>query len=176
MNWEAIGAAGEVFGALVVVATLVYLSRQISEQVKAATTENMSSWLSDYNSLVLRLTDSGETADIIRRGLADFDSLGGKDKTRFHMWIVTHTLTAQNLFLQQKSEFMNEHITEMVLAVNASVIKTNGGAQWWAYTKPTVEPSFAAEMERRIEEGPSVADLFPWIVMAENENEGTPNK
>ena len=35
MNWEAIGAIGEISGALAVVLTLLYLARQISESRKA---------------------------------------------------------------------------------------------------------------------------------------------
>lgn len=39
MNWEAIGAIGEVSGALAVVLTLLYLARQISESRKATIAE-----------------------------------------------------------------------------------------------------------------------------------------
>ncbi len=36
MNWEAIGAVGEIFGALAVVATLFYLTRQNHQSTKVA--------------------------------------------------------------------------------------------------------------------------------------------
>ena len=35
MNWEAIGAVGEVLGAVAVVLTLIYLSLQIRQNTKA---------------------------------------------------------------------------------------------------------------------------------------------
>ena len=38
MNWTAIGAVGEVLGALAVVATLLYVARQLEEQGRALTT------------------------------------------------------------------------------------------------------------------------------------------
>ena len=38
MNWEAIGALGEVLGAVSVLVTLLYLSRQISASNKALDT------------------------------------------------------------------------------------------------------------------------------------------
>ena len=37
MNWDAIGAAGEILGALAVVATLIYFGRQISQANRIAT-------------------------------------------------------------------------------------------------------------------------------------------
>jgi hypothetical protein len=38
MNWEAIGAIGEVLGALAVIVTLVYLAVQIRQNTAAALT------------------------------------------------------------------------------------------------------------------------------------------
>ena len=40
MNWEAISAVGEIFGAAAVVATLVYLASQIRAQSRANEIEN----------------------------------------------------------------------------------------------------------------------------------------
>ena len=93
MNWDAIGAIGEVLGAVVVVGTLLYLSRQISQQTAAATTENMSSWLSDYNGLILKVLDDGEVTDVVRRGFANFSAMSGHDQMRFHAWMITHDLS-----------------------------------------------------------------------------------
>ena len=38
MNWEAIGAVGELLGALVVIVTLLYLAQQVSQSVKVSKT------------------------------------------------------------------------------------------------------------------------------------------
>ena len=58
MNWEAIGAIGETVGAIAVVATIIYLARQVrdnSRQVKINTTQSYASLVQDgfapiYNS------------------------------------------------------------------------------------------------------------------------------
>jgi hypothetical protein len=50
MNWDAIGAIGEILGALAVVATIVYLARQVrdnSKQVKLNTTQSYASLAQD---------------------------------------------------------------------------------------------------------------------------------
>jgi flagellar biogenesis protein FliO len=36
MNWEAIGAVGKIFGAIAVIATLIYLAKQIRQQISRA--------------------------------------------------------------------------------------------------------------------------------------------
>jgi len=60
MNWEAIGAIGEIIGAAAVVATLVYLARQIRAQSKAYEIENFNGLMDGYNQFnSLLATDKG---------------------------------------------------------------------------------------------------------------------
>ena len=49
MNWEAIGALGEVLGAVSVLITLLYLSRQISASNKALDTTGFTAMMEGYN-------------------------------------------------------------------------------------------------------------------------------
>ena len=49
MNWDAIGAVGEVVGAIAVIATLVYLSLQIRQQNKSQQLEVKESILEGFN-------------------------------------------------------------------------------------------------------------------------------
>ena len=75
MNWEAIGAIGELFGAIAVVATLMYLARQMRQDARATTGETMGSWLADYNNMLLEILRDPEVARICRQGLTDFEQL-----------------------------------------------------------------------------------------------------
>ena len=49
MNWDAIGAIGEVCGAIAVVITLVYLSRQLRENTKSIKLQSVESTFSEWN-------------------------------------------------------------------------------------------------------------------------------
>lgn len=56
MNWDAIGAAGEIIGALAVIGTLVYLARQISQSVdlaRASQNRSLMESYEGYNDLIL---------------------------------------------------------------------------------------------------------------------------
>jgi len=60
MNWEAIGAIGEIMGAAAVVATLVYLAKQIRAQSKANESENFNGLMDGFNQFnSLLATDKG---------------------------------------------------------------------------------------------------------------------
>ena len=75
MNWEAIGAVGEIVGAIATVFTLAYLALQIRQNttsVKAASAGSFRSAQTDFNALICQ---DRETAELYDRGLEDPDSL-----------------------------------------------------------------------------------------------------
>ena len=69
MNWEAIGAIGEILGAAAVVATLIYLAKQLGQNTRALRSSSYDSYnetanaLSDFQALHAR-----ELADIFDSG------------------------------------------------------------------------------------------------------------
>ena len=75
MNWEAIGAIGETVGAIAVVATIIYLARQVrdnSRQVKINTTQSYASLVQDGFAPIY---NSQETIKIWHQGQTNPDSL-----------------------------------------------------------------------------------------------------
>ena len=73
MNWDAIGAVGELLGALVVIATLLYLARQISQTnkiSKAAVARELQQKYSDLYTLIA--SDQGINALVTRLRSADY--------------------------------------------------------------------------------------------------------
>ncbi len=55
MNWEAIGAVGEILGAIGVIATLLYLTRQISLSSKAQKTATQHNILSEFRAAITQI-------------------------------------------------------------------------------------------------------------------------
>ena len=83
MNWEAIGAIGEILGAIAVLLTLIYLVAQIKQNtasVATATYESMMSGITDINLVV---AGNSELASILARGSVDPDSLDLEEAYRF---------------------------------------------------------------------------------------------
>ena len=83
MNWDAIGAIGEIIGAGAVAITLVYLTTQIRQNNRSlveATASSISDSLSKLNG---QLSASPELAEIFLRGREDPDSLTPIEFERF---------------------------------------------------------------------------------------------
>ena len=170
MNWEAIGAVGEILGAAAVVATLLYLARQMQRETRADTAATMDSWLADYNGMVLEITRDPEFARIFRQGLTDFEQLEENDQMRFHAWMVAHMLNAEVLFFQVKEGIMHELIGDQVLQFNAAMLKMKGGAYWWATAVSIWKPEFVEHMNKLIEDSTPINEVWPWFSTAGSEN------
>lgn len=152
MNWEAIGAVGEILGASAVVLTLIYLARQMKQEAVAARSGAMDSWLADYNTMVMEIVRDPEISLLMRQGLTDFEQLDPNDQTRFHGWLVAHLLNAQNLFFQTTEGIMHTHVAEQILLFNAAMLKMKGGSYWWNTARSIWRPQFVEHMDKLIEQ------------------------
>ena len=83
MNWDAIGAIGELVSAVVVLITLVYLAVQIRQNTVAVAASTMDSVQSANDELNLLILNSAEVASIIARGSDEPETLDPIEQFRF---------------------------------------------------------------------------------------------
>ena len=81
MNWEAIGAVGEILGACGVIATLFYLAVQVRVQNREARLAAMHDISTAFRESYTAFNDEG-IADIFVRGNKEFKSLSDTEKVR----------------------------------------------------------------------------------------------
>lgn len=86
MNWNAIGAIGELLGAAGVIITLVYVAIQLRENAKATRVDTADRVLRSVTASQSRLIQDGELADIVRRGTQDLSSLEPTERMRVRLW------------------------------------------------------------------------------------------
>jgi len=67
MNWEAIGAIGEILGAIAVVATLIYLAIQIKQSTRVARSATRQAIAESAQTLANDVINAPEMADILVR-------------------------------------------------------------------------------------------------------------
>ena len=83
MNWEAIGAVGEIVGALAVVASLLYLAIQIRHSRKESQAASRDSMARMTTDILLRVSENPDLASIFRRGQESIESLTDDEALRF---------------------------------------------------------------------------------------------
>jgi len=67
MNWDAIGAIGEIVGAIAVIATLVYLARQMSQSVDLARSSQNRGLMESYESYNELILGNPEVAELLAK-------------------------------------------------------------------------------------------------------------
>jgi hypothetical protein len=87
LNWDAIGAVGEVMGAVAVLVTLGYLAVQIRQNTQSVSTSVYESAMSGFNALTRDLTANADLASILIRAHADPASLDENEQLRLNAYI-----------------------------------------------------------------------------------------
>ena len=119
MNWDAIGAIGELIGAIAVFATLIYLAVQIRQSNRLA--------LAQYREMnrlaMVDITDpiirDRDLADLIERTRLKTDDADAADVRRVRSQLQNELLAAQSLFV--RGQLVGEKRMERVstrLAIN----------------------------------------------------------
>jgi len=83
MNWEAIGAIGEVLGAIGVIASLLYLAIQVRASTRAAVVEAKLESTRLLHKFIDYLIETPELNDIFLRGIEDLECLSEEEYYRF---------------------------------------------------------------------------------------------
>lgn len=148
MNWEAVGAIGEVVGAIAVVATLFYFAIQIRNSVasqKAVTADAIyKEWREHQRDTYV---SQPHNIELYVRGLKDFEALSAEEKRRFNFILSSEWLFIENLIRQYQYGNVDDDMYEAWMGFFASQITCDGGAQWWQQTKSSFLPAMVELMD-----------------------------
>jgi len=153
MNWDAIGAIGEIVGATGVIGTLIYLAIQVKASTAATGSENRSAIANGYREIVTLNLDP-DIARAFRNGLWDYPEMPFDSRVKFANLCSHEALLFQGAFAQYEVGQLERETYESYLSWFASVVSTPGGFKWWEEIgRPIYVPSLVAEVDRRISAG-----------------------
>jgi len=142
MNWDAIGAIGEVAGASVVIVTLIYLAQQVRNNLIESRLAAVHELSATYTAWVQTISVSSELATIWSAGLIDFDGLDEIGKTRFLLHCSAGMRIFEDAYIQYSSGRMNEtdwHPYKNLMRMNAG---TSGMAAYMERRKGLHSPDY----------------------------------
>lgn len=146
MNWEAIGAIGEILGAIGVIATIAYLSIQIRQNTKTqqsavaqATTASRTSW---YDLVI----SDPEVGDIWRKGTSQPDLLTEQERTRF-IWMLARIFSnLEEFHLQFQHGMLPEDQWITYRSFGRTMLENSLINDWWCSGMAVFTPSFTADL------------------------------
>ena len=148
MDWNAIGAIGEILGAIGVIVSLIYLGTQIrqnSQWLKASIVESAGDRLGDIVSTVMSNEDLSR---IIRIGMhGDTSELNIDERHRLALVMVRSFRGHEVSFAHNLSGLLDDQtyrgqIENMKLWMNSDIFD-----EWWRNTSPIFNSSFRAKVE-----------------------------
>jgi hypothetical protein len=131
VNWEAIGAIGQVVGAVAVVISLIYLAREVRRNTGATHLTAMRSMHDAYNHWIQLLAQYPDLNDLYNRGIHDFESLEGNDRGRFFVLMNGEFRNFEEIYHLKAKGHLEEDVWH---GWEAAMRDTNGypGVQaWW---------------------------------------------
>jgi hypothetical protein len=143
MNWEAVGSFAELVSAAAVVASLVYLARQIGQNTSALHAASVVSYR-QLNAEFAHVLKVPEMTSAYLRGLAEYPALDPIDRVRFESLMVT-------LFNQYEASWFNERLQSVPRDFTPPMksmlyhLRQPGAAEWWRRLGPALfSPAFVA--------------------------------
>jgi hypothetical protein len=131
MNWEALGAIGEVLGSILVLATLVYVAIQTRDLNKQSQAEARYAFVDAVADINMIIAQNKQTASVWRRGLESAEDLDADERMQFFMligqyanlWSVMHQLYEDNLLPDTQWTIVKNDMT--------SILGSSGGMHFW---------------------------------------------
>jgi len=98
MNWDAIGAVGELLGATAVLVTLIYLAVQIRQNTSAVATATYESTMTGFNDINVVVAGNPALASVLDRGCQNPDLLTTEEIVQFNFLLRCYTNQWWKLF------------------------------------------------------------------------------
>jgi hypothetical protein len=152
MNWEALGAVGELVGGIAVIATLIYLSIQIRQNTNMNASAVRQSFYDYTARQMLHGTDSKEFHAMLDRACMTDDELSSGERLQLFRFFQAVFVGYQCAFYQFRHKALNQDDWNVIRSLLRSFWLLPGKeiARLWAVFKTggILDNEFIAEVER----------------------------
>jgi len=142
LNWDAVGAIGEIVGAVMVLVTLVYLSIQIRNNTKEVQSENVHRVTDSFNQLNLLVASDERLAELWHRGMANYDDLSDTERASFGFIQLAAFRIYDSLYYQIQRGTGDEQQWKGELNTINWFFSSPGARTWWRLQQFAFSPDF----------------------------------
>ena len=177
MNWEAIGAIGEIVGSLAVVVTLVFLIVQVGQSkdatehnTRAVESASLREVLDGYRDRInTPMFQSSEYTELYVNGMNSYESLSTTEKRRFYFLIAEQCLQFQNVMQMRHNGLLQEVDFEAWRSYTASLLTTPGGKAVWPLISATITKTVRDNLEEYLREHPGIPSFIELVPLLNND-------
>ena len=178
MNWDALGALGELLGAAGVIVTLVYLAIQVRQNTDAVKTSSleavMDSWRIVNREIMLSNADARRALYV---GMNDYESLNQDQKQVFNMLVIEYVLVVHNAWQLNQKGIVSKVDVDAWAKFAIGLLRTPGGMEHWKMYRKMYTPTVVEYLDQELAalaDQPNLIEMLPHFDV-EKENSGVSN-
>jgi hypothetical protein len=146
MNWDAIGAIGEILGALAVLVTLFYLALQVRHHTRATKRTAFQELMNYYGSISDYLS-TPEGAELIGKSRHGLENLDETDRIRILNLTGKQFAHLQNVLQQRTEGFIDESQWIQLSSISVAIMSSQSSRAVWELTKERYSVEFQEWIE-----------------------------
>jgi hypothetical protein len=138
MNWEAVGAIGEILGATAVVVSLIYLAAQIrqnnsqvAEQVRALKLQAYDASATHFSGFRLAIARSPQLASLWQRAKKSFMDLEPDEQAQVNELLIELFYSYENMLQRKHQGVIDDDLWEVVEQNIDAWVSNSGIREWW---------------------------------------------
>ena len=151
MNWDAIGAVGELVGSVAVLVTLIYLALQIRQNTHATRAASHHAITDALNQLNLDIANNDAVAQIWLAGMDDRASLNDLQRERFDALLRAYMHVCDTMYYQAQVGAGDHGLWKAEETYLNRILTSNGGKSWFEENYSSISTGFRAAIENIIE-------------------------
>ncbi len=149
MNWDAIGAVGEVVGATAVVVTLVYLAIQIKQNTAAIRVSTHQDLLANQTAAQGAVANNPQLAELWQRADERYEDLTPAERKQFNVFILNMFNTFQSARFNYEAGLLDEEVWRAWFRGYASVIEASPGVRnEWEQLRELYTPNIRSVVDQ----------------------------
>ena len=150
MNWEALGAVGDIVGAVGVIVTLLYLAVQLRQNTRAARSSTIQQISAQMGQNVENVTNNGELAEIFLKATTGAAELSATERVRFHGLLLMSFRRLESVFVQYSLGSIEWELVEGFEKSFYPLLLTPAGKSWWENARGAYHKAFVAHVEQKL--------------------------
>ena len=156
MNWDAIGAVGEIVGALAVVISIVYLALQIRQNSSLVRSSGYQTAVQTANHFLEGLSSNPETLKVFQAAQESYADLSEDDQVLARTLFLQLFLMYESLFYQYQDGVVAPDIWEGRRKMMFNFLSMPGVAVWWEDWNAIFAGRFLAYISENKDKPPDV--------------------
>ena len=156
MNWDSVAAMAEMLGAIAVVASLVYLGRQVQQNTTAVRTGNANTVQGNFQALAKLFYTDPEMTKVVLQAMDSDSDLTAEQRLGAYAYFFDFLKTAELAHYHFRRGELDEELWTASTAFYKAYFTTPGFQAYWKERKASFVPAFQEVVDQWTTEEPPI--------------------